>query len=261
MLPQFLRTKRLAKILVAPDWVSAALYVERFGKTRFVRTLPMVTSASGAEHALNALLRDYRADIDAVELKLSSCLVQFVVCNWPQGVWKSAEIQRYAQARVREIYGNGGDGEEGEWVIAVDRARFQEPCLVAAVKKNLLDKLVQTVVENGLLLHSITPVLMDVLNHPTVQNKKPGWLHVIEPETMAVALCQVGVVQQIRLSHWRDRAALTTVPQTIALSMGKLTEEVLHGVDASAKTYFTVKDAVRTSDENLDGFEYMPLAA
>jgi hypothetical protein len=126
---------------------------------------------------------------------LSSDFVRYAVLPAQTMLTNAAEKKAYAHAALRDIYGAVAD----EWVISLDDVPLHQHTLVAAIDRNLLEKLQQIATAHQVNLQHVYPYLTVVSKQLQRQvGNSTGFLVIVEPQRLVVLGLLKGAYQTIR---------------------------------------------------------------
>ena len=132
-----------------------------------------------------------------VTVLLGSDLVRFLVLPPQQVMMNVQEKTAYAAATFQEIYGENAN----DWQLKYHDNVPNKPFIVAAIDKNLLNVIYQTVSKHQFKLTSIQPYVMAAFNESAKHFVKTNtYLAIVEMNRLTLILIQFGYYQQLR-SH------------------------------------------------------------
>jgi hypothetical protein len=126
---------------------------------------------------------------------LSSDFVRYAVLPAQTMLTNATEKKAYAQTALRDIYGAVAD----DWAISLDDVPLHQHTLVAAIDRNLLEKLQQIVIAHQLNLQHVYPYMTVVSRHLHRQvGTTTGFMVIVEPRHLLILGLQKGAYQSVR---------------------------------------------------------------
>lgn len=181
----------------------------------------------GAVEALAGALAGLDPRPACAQVILSSHLVRYALVPWSDALSDEAEELAFARHGFTRIYGEAA----AQWVLRVSPGGNRAPLLASAIDAPLFEALQEAFAGAGVRLDSVQPNLMTVYNDYRRRLRGGnGWLAVVEPGTLCLALFHQGRWARIRSLRtgpgWREELPLILERETYLADPATASREV-----------------------------------